>query len=69
VGSGVTEPAGKPESAPQEDDSPQTSRDEDLADIVDDLEEKVADERDADPGRPTDRAQTPPTGSADEPPD
>jgi hypothetical protein len=65
------EPAERPESTSGEDDSGQTSRDEDLADMVDNLEEKIADEQEAqgEPGRPSDRAHTPPTGSTDEPPD
>lgn len=67
----MTEPAERPKSASQKDDSAQMSRDEDLADMVDNLEEKVADEQEAHggAGRPTDRAQTAPTGTADEPPD
>ena len=67
----MTEPAERPESASRKDDSAQMSRDEDLADMVDNLEEKVADEQEAEggAGRPSDRAQTPPIGTADEPAD
>ena len=67
----MTEPAERPESASRKDDSAQMSRDEDLADMVDNLEEKVADEQEAEGGaeRPSDRVQTPPIGTADEPPD
>ena len=67
----MTEPAERPESASRKDDSAQMSRDEDLADMVDNLEEKVADEQEAEgvAGRPSDRVQTPPIGTADEPPD
>ncbi len=44
---------------------------EELEDIVDHLEEKVADDREAEgvAGRPSERERTPTRGSDDEPPD
>ena len=49
--------------------STQPSRDQELEKIVDDLDENVIGEREANdvPGKPSERAQEPQEGSADEP--
>jgi len=52
-------------------DREQPDRDEELENIVDQLDEKVANEREAEgvPGKPSDREHAATRGSEDEPPD
>ena len=59
------------EGASQEDSPRQTSRDESLENLVDDLQDNVAGEREAEgvPGKPSQDARTESSESGDEPPD